>query len=301
MTEKTQNGASGKADGGKYADEMGHVELPAQDVPGFPEFGHVPLERLHNTRDLGGMPVADGRRIKPALLLRSGCLRKASEQDLVTLLDDYHLEGVVDLRTKLERDKEPDPKERMEGVAFYDFPALGGEAVGITHGSNVMEDLKAFASYNAEPHEMVIKLYPQILMGDAGREAYGSFLDVLLEGNGGAYLWHCTEGKDRAGMASVIVERALGVPEEYVKADYLATNLFVRTRTETLLDQVRDKLHLLKGLDADIDSLFYAFSDYYDSGMAAVAKEYGSFDAYLEKALDFGPEKQQALREKYLA
>lgn len=285
----------------KYADEMGHVEVPAQEVPGFQEFGHVPLERLHNTRDLGGMSAADGRRIRPALLLRSGCLRKASEQDLATLLADYRLEGVVDFRTKLERDKEPDPRELMEGVTFYDFPALAGEAVGITHGGNILQDLKAFANYNAEPHQMVVDLYPQILLGDAGRDAYAGFLNVLLEGNGGAYLWHCTEGKDRAGMGAVIAERALGVPEEYVRADYLATNLFVRTRTETLLDEVRDKLHLLKGLDADVDSLFYAFSDYYDAGMAAVEKEYGSFDAYLEKALDFGPEKQKALREKYLA
>ena len=34
--------------------------------------------------------------------------------------------------------------------------------------------------------------------------------------------------------------------------------------------------------------------------MAAVDKRYGSFDGYLTKALDFGPEKQAALREKYL-
>lgn len=56
----------------------------------------------------------------------------------------------------------------------------------------------------------------------------------------------------------------------------------------------------MKGLDADIDSLFYAYNDYYDCAMAAVNANYGSFDAYLAKALDFGPEKRQALRAKYL-
>ncbi len=34
--------------------------------------------------------------------------------------------------------------------------------------------------------------------------------------------------------------------------------------------------------------------------MAAVNANYGSFDAYLTEALDFGPEKRQALRAKYL-
>lgn len=277
----------------------GHIELP-EPIPGFNEFGHIPLEKLHNTRDLGGLPAADGRRIRPALLLRSGCLHKASEQDIATLLADYRLEGVVDFRTAVERGKEPDPRERMEGVVFYDFPAFSMEAVGITHGASLAQELKALSADSARPHEMVRSLYPKMLLGDEGRESYRSFMDVLLEGNGGAYLWHCTEGKDRAGLAAVIVERALGVPEEFVKRDYLATNLFVRNRAETMLDAVRDKLHLLKGVDADVDSLFYAFSDYYEAAMTAVEKEYGSFDTYLERGLDFGPDKQKALREKYL-
>ena len=34
--------------------------------------------------------------------------------------------------------------------------------------------------------------------------------------------------------------------------------------------------------------------------MAAVSANYGSFNNYLTEALDFGPEKRQALREKYL-
>ena len=139
-----------------------------------------------------------------------------------------------------------------------------------------------------------------ILLDEAGRVAYTSFLGVLLEGDGGAYLWHCTEGKDRAGLGAVIVERALGVPEAYVRADYLATNLFVRNRAEGIIDAISEKLRLARGLDADVDSLFYAYNDYYDRAMAAVNANYGSFDAYLTEALDFGPEKRQALRAKYL-
>ena len=108
------------------------------------------------------------------------------------------------------------------------------------------------------------------------------------------------EGKHRAGLGAVIVERALGVPEAYVRADYLATNLFARNRAEGIVDAISKKLGLMKGLDTDIDSLFYAYNDYYDCAMAAVNANYGYFDAYLAEALDFGPEKRQALRAKYL-
>ena len=232
----------------KRIDEEKSSQLDRPEpIPGFPEFGHIPFEGLHNTRDLGGMPTADGRTIAPAKLLRSGALHKASEQDLARLVGDYDLAGVIDFRTQLERDKEPDPRELMEGVVFYDFPALSGETIGITHGAGVAQDLKTFASYNAGPHELVCGMYPQILLDEAGRVAYTSFLGVLLEGDGGAYLCHCTEGKDRAGLGAVIVERALGVPEAYVRADYLATNLFVRNRAEGIIDAISEKLRLARG------------------------------------------------------
>ena len=162
-------------------EESSPLDMP-EPIPGFPEFGHIPFEGLHNTRDLGGMPAADGRRIAPAKLIRSGCLHKASEQDLARLVGDYDLAGVIDFRTQLERDKEPDPRELMEGVVFYDFPALSGETIGITHGAGVAQDLKTFASYNASPHELVRGMYPQILLDDAGRVAYTSFLEVLTCG-----------------------------------------------------------------------------------------------------------------------
>ena len=63
----------------KRIDEEKSSQLDRPEpIPGFPEFGHIPFEGLHNTRDLGGMPTADGRTIAPAKLLRSGALHKAS-------------------------------------------------------------------------------------------------------------------------------------------------------------------------------------------------------------------------------
>lgn len=74
----------------KRIDEEKSSQLDRPEpIPGFPEFGHIPFEGLRNTRDLGGMPTADGRTIAPAKLLRSGALHKASEQDLARLVGDY--------------------------------------------------------------------------------------------------------------------------------------------------------------------------------------------------------------------
>jgi protein-tyrosine phosphatase len=39
---------------------------------------------------------------------------------------------------------------------------------------------------------------------------------------------HCTGGRDRTGIATAILLRALGVPEEAIEADYLASNVLLQ-------------------------------------------------------------------------
>ena len=148
--------------------------------------------------------------------------------------------------------------------------------------------------------ETIEELYYKCVMGEYGKRAYKTFLNDLLKSSAGGSLWHCTQGKDRTGIAAILVEYSLGVSPDHIRRDYLATNLFVRNRAEGIIDAISEKLRLARGLDADIDSLFYAYNDYYDCAMAAVNANYGSFDTYLTEALDFGPEKRQVLRAKYL-
>jgi len=58
------------------------------------EITRIPLEGLHNTRDLGGFEAADGRHIRPKKLLRSGQLagmtkkdrEKSAETDMMKML-----------------------------------------------------------------------------------------------------------------------------------------------------------------------------------------------------------------------
>lgn len=44
------------------------------------EITRIPLEGLHNTRDLGGFETADGRKIRPRRLIRSGQLSGMTEK-----------------------------------------------------------------------------------------------------------------------------------------------------------------------------------------------------------------------------
>lgn len=278
---------------------VGEAPVP-QGIPGFAAFGRIACKGLHNTRDLGGMPTVDGRRIKEGGLIRSGALRHATDDDLRLLEDAHGLVRVVDLRTDLERSHDPDPKNRMRSeTVFYELPVFEGQELGITREAGVAGDLKMFAEYNGGPHKVVEALYPEALLGEEGMRAYGDFLRLLLAADEGATLWHCTEGKDRAGLASMLVETALGVPEEYVRADYLATNIFVRTRMERTLDALAHH-RMVRDLDADVDALFYAYPAYLDAAFKAVRERFGSLDGYLAEGLGFSASDQRELQDKYL-
>ena len=97
--------AASRRDGkGEGTFDLGNPELP-EPVDGFVDFGHLSLRGLPNTRDLGGMPAADGRVVVANRLIRSGDLHKAASKDLEVLGNQVGLRRVVDFRTAFERSK----------------------------------------------------------------------------------------------------------------------------------------------------------------------------------------------------
>ena len=277
---------------------LGKPPLP-NPIPGFDRFGHIDLKGQGNTRDLGGMPAADGRRIQPHRLIRGGALHELKDSDIKILLDQYDLKRIFDFRADFEREASPDPLEKMPGVTAYASAPFESAAVGITRNTNLLRDFDMIQEMMEKPFERVRDLYAITFASKEGIASYRKFLHVLLEADEGATLWHCTEGKDRAGAASYLVEAALGVPDTYRRADYIATNLFVRSQADKWVDAMA-RYGIARKAAEELDALFYAFPAYLDNGLHKVDEEFGSLDAYLAEALDFGPEKQAALREKYL-
>lgn len=273
-------------------------EMP-EPVPGFPNFGYLALHGVDNARDLGGMPAADGKRIRKRRLLRSGALGEATAADIKQLVRMHEMEYVVDLRAPLEVERTPDPLPLLSGVEYVSLPPLPDGAIITVGRMSVAKDKKLMQEFTGHPFETIKDLYPKAILGELGIEAYGRFLHDLLEAEEGATLWHCTQGKDRTGIAAILVEHALGVPHEVIVADYLATNLFISgwmARMERLLRAT----HLAKGLDADIEAYAYAHTVYFEAAMDAMRGVFGSVDAYLERELDFGEAEKRQLRMMYL-
>ncbi len=78
------------------------------------------------------------------------------------------------------------------------------------------------------------KMYIGFLTSDMGQKAYSQFFRILLETSPDrAVLWHCTSGKDRTGLAAMLLLAALGVDEKVIMEDYLLTNEYNADKIES--------------------------------------------------------------------
>ena len=79
----------------------------------------------------------------------------------------------------------------------------------------------------------------------------------------------------------------------------MATNLFVQTWAERMLDELARHKVLVK-VDDDVAALFYANRRFLGDVVGLVRAEYGSIERYVAEGLGYGADEQEALRERYL-
>ena len=243
------------------------------------DYGRRDFEGLPNTRDLGGLVGAGGRRVRRGLLLRSGTLYFATSADRRRLIEDYHLRTVVDLRGEDELAEYPDHMERMPGVRYVHADALRDAVAGISQNAEARERLEAARTSTDDPALFMETVYPHILLGESGVAAYRSLMRCVLETTDGAVLWHCHFGRDRCGMGSMLVEAALGVDPGAIEEDYLATNRFNPDPADERTD---------------------ANPRFIRAAVGALDREFGGVMGYVREALGLGEAEVSELRGRYL-
>lgn len=249
----------------------------------------VPVKSIKNIRELAGIPTMDGRVLKKDLLFRSADLHHAGREDLL-MLNNLGLKRVADLRTQWEIDAAPDELEK--GWTLIHLPVLHEETVSESEHGQV--NLLELAS--EDPFALLKDTYRDMMLSKTGIGAWKKFFALLLESDE-PILWHCTQGKDRTGMAAALLLHALGVDEKLIEEEYLQTNLYVGS----VMEQMRalGRTSIPKEISA-LDAAFsYAWLQYYASAAAAVQSEYGSWQGYLQNALGLSSEDLQLLKERY--
>jgi protein-tyrosine phosphatase len=151
----------------------------------------IPLEGTRNTRDLGGLPVRGGR-LRSGQLIRSGALCFITPQDDARL-QQLQVRSVIDLRA---------PEE----IAKDGVDKLSGSAVRLNW------PMRSYHGLGAESYRSMVLQNPLVLR---------KFFAHLAQQESYPVLFHCSAGKDRAGILTALLLDALGCPRETIVDDYL--------------------------------------------------------------------------------
>jgi protein-tyrosine phosphatase len=174
----------------------------------------IALEGAVNLRDFGGYATEDGRTVRRGRLFRSGSLAHLTDQ-AQQAFHELGVELICDLRRPDEKHEEPTPFP-LHRPRRLEIPIDPGSAIVMREQLTQAElDLKARIDF-------MVAINRDLARDHA--EDYARMFEALLEMDEGAFLVHCSAGKDRTGFACALILHTLGVPEQTVLEDYLLTN-----------------------------------------------------------------------------
>jgi protein-tyrosine phosphatase len=238
----------------------------------------VSLQGASNVRDLGGWPAADGRRMRFGMVFRSASLASLTDDDAAAL-SETGLRTVCDLRGEAEQRAAP---TRLSGVTTHALP------IEPSLGPSLREIVASREATGEDVMVLMRQAYVAYALDWSHR--YRSLFDLLLQEDAPPLLFHCTAGKDRTGFGAALILTALGVEEEAVLEDYLATNRLWRADLEVSASLP----------DAVARVLLRVHPELITSAFAAVRDAHGTLDAYLEERIGLDAERRGKLRDRLL-
>lgn len=264
--------------------------LPAEQRPAHRLLN---FEGISNFRDLGGYTTGDDRHVKWGKLYRSGTFAEASRADL-TGLSALKLETFIDFRSSLEKTEEPNRLPDPPGFTVVDIPVLDDGNKALI--GEIMDRIDSGDFDGFDPHQAMLTANRQFAAEFTPQ--FNEFVHTVLAADGAPVLWHCSAGKDRSGFAAAILLRILGVPQETIMQDYMASRA---PALEARTGQLR-MLELFKGEEAaqKLAILMGVEEAWLLAGFAQIDTTWGSFDNYVEKGLQLSADDIQRLRHNLL-
>ena len=248
------------------------------------------LKTIPNARELGGYQTKDGKTVRRGVLIRTGVLTDASAEEINSLIQDYHLSAIIDMRASYELAEEPEPQ--FDGIAQYNFrimdeQMMAGRAAAVRDiltDPNV-DPIKRMMSI-LEAGVISDQMYVEFLQGETGKAGFRDFFRVLLETpEGNAVLWHCTNGKDRTGVAAMLLLGVLNVDEETIMADFMLTNEFFEAEISGMRKQLESFIQDKALLEELLVINRGVYAPYMQNAIDYIKSNYGDIPGYVKSEL----------------
>ncbi|MFA6830299.1 MAG: tyrosine-protein phosphatase, partial [Bacilli bacterium] len=145
------------------------------------------------------------------------------------------------------------------------------------------------------------KSYREFVASSFGVSHYRQFFHVLLSLNEGSVLFHCADGKDRAGIAAALILLALGVSKEDVIYDYLKTNEYTNQKALNREDYLRNEAKITnEKVIQSVKMLAGVKENWLLAALDEIDKTYQGIDNYLHHQMELSDDDLQKLRDKFL-
>lgn len=244
----------------------------------------IDFDGIINFRDLGGIKTTEGRTVHKKCLYRCGELEKASDRDMQRLAQELKIRCVIDFRDPREAEERPD--RDVAGAVYRNFPALPP----MVQPKDRMKQGSAPDMENIFPG-----IYRDLAESRESIAAYQNFFRLLLSAEGAPLLWHCRQGKDRTGIAAILLLTALGVSREDCIREYLLTNDYMQPRYELYCRQESDpwKRRMM-------ELITFVREDWLAEYLQIVDERFGGPENYLREVIGLSGDMRQRLKDTYL-
>ncbi|WP_069870062.1 tyrosine-protein phosphatase [Fusibacter sp. 3D3] len=166
----------------------------------------IEIEGTYNTRDIGGVMNKDDNVLSKRKFIRSASLSGITKKGFETV-KNLNVDCIIDIRTKAEMEFDPNSFIGYEGIDYYAIPM-----------KDYYHDIY-LNGLNDDFPDTKVKLY--IWMIDHNRVAIRKIFKILADEKYRTIIHHCSSGKDRTGIITMLILKLLDVSNELILEDFI--------------------------------------------------------------------------------
>ena len=265
----------------------------AKAAPEHPAPGtQLPFAGGNNFRELGGYRADEGKTVKWGQIYRGFPTGRLTTEADRARLDGLGLRLILDLRSSAEAAKLPDyVPDGARLVQICGLRDASGQEIDFSPN-----DIQRLVQSAPAGMSLTQLMYRQMLTGNkAFKELFRA-----LEAGETPILFHCSAGKDRTGVAAMLILLALGASDETICADFVQTNVCRKAEIDALLAGHAEEI----AADPSKRMRFCTQAGV-DPGAApyvlqVIREACGSAEEYLAREYGLTPARRMRLRRMYL-
>lgn len=245
----------------------------------------LPIKGGYNFRDMGGIKNKDNRFVRWGLLFRTDEMNKLTEED-INYIASTGLQTVFDFRTFNEKEGgmggmiPPAPDKLPVSVKkTHSLPMSAGNIFS----EEMIEKIRMGATQD-ELTEVMKNTYRELVGEEEYVECYKEFFSCLQNKDNLPVSYHCSAGKDRTGVAAMLIYSALDIDKNVIMEDYMLSKQYIAGKYDTYL-----KMY------PQIAPLVTIREEYLEAAYETIEQKYGNMNRFLTEILEIDINKMKEL------